>query len=74
MMAERGFLKHSVAFRVTNYEWVELQKIAEKRGVTLAQYAKELLFKSAGLHVNKRRKRSYGQVATPNLQKLGKSN
>jgi hypothetical protein len=57
-------LRHSVAFRVTESEWIKLQSIAGDNGVTVPQLAKELLFKSAGLRPSERKKSPYGH-ATP---------
>lgn len=56
-------LKHSVAFRVTESEWIRLQAIAERNGATVPQLAKELLFKSAGLRPPGRKRSPYGQTA-----------
>lgn len=63
MKSDNEQLKHSVAFRVTEPEWIRLKSIAENNGVSVPQLAKDLLFKSAGLHSSKRKKSPYGQAS-----------
>lgn len=63
MPSDTEQLRHSVAFRVTESEWIKLQAIAGESGVTVPQYAKALLFKSVGLRPSERRKSPYGQTA-----------
>lgn len=74
MQSDNDQLRHSVAFRVTETEWIKLQAIAGECGVTVPQYAKALLFKSAGLRPSERKKSPYGQAAqTVERKKTGKS-
>jgi hypothetical protein len=69
MPSDNDQLWHSVAFRVTESEWLKLQAIAEDNGMTIPQLAKELLFKSAGLHPSERKKSLYGHATAPTPRK-----
>lgn len=61
-MPAKERLTHSVAFRVTEEEWVKLQDIADEAGATVPQLSKTLLFKAAGLRPPKRKKSPYGHA------------
>ncbi|MBK9584591.1 MAG: hypothetical protein IPO55_01555 [Alphaproteobacteria bacterium] len=72
MPSDNDQLRHSVAFRVTESEWIKLQAIAGESGVTVPQFAKALLFKSAGLRPSERKKSPYGQAARMIERKKGR--
>jgi hypothetical protein len=55
-------LVHSVAFRVTEEQWVALQRYAGNNAITIPQLAKEVLFERAGLGTPAERRRRYGQT------------
>lgn len=55
-------LVHSVAFRVTEEQWVALQWHAESNGTTIPQLAKEVLFERVGLEAPAESRRRYGQT------------
>lgn len=55
-------LVHSVAFRVSEDEWIALQRHAESLGSTIPQLAKEALFERVGLEVRAEGRRRYGQT------------
>lgn len=55
-------LVHSVAFRVTEEQWVALQRHAEDNETTIAQLAKEVLFERVGLETPAESRRRYGQT------------
>lgn len=62
MSRSRPPLLHSVAFRVSEDQWVALQRYAEKKETTVPQLAKAVLFEKAGLEVRPDVRRRYGQV------------
>ena len=72
MQSDNEQLRHSVAFRVTESEWIRLHAIAEKNGATVPQLAKELLFKSAGLRPPDRKKSLYGQTTISQSKQVRK--
>lgn len=55
-------LVHSVAFRVSEDQWIALQRHAENEGSTIPQVAKEALFKRVGLETRPEGRRRYGQM------------
>ena len=55
-------LVHSVAFRVSEDQWVDLQRYAKNEGVTIPQVAKEALFERVGLELHSEVRRRYGQT------------
>lgn len=55
-------LVHSVAFRVTEAQWVILQRYAEDNGKTIPQLTKEALFEKVGLESTTEVRRRYGQT------------
>ncbi len=55
-------LVHSVAFRVTEEQWVALQRYAENNETTIPQLAKEVLFERVGLEAPTESRRRYGQT------------
>lgn len=69
MQRDNDQLGHSVAFRVTETEWVTLQSIAEDHGVALPQLAKQLLFKSAGLRYTEPKKRTKRRASRTQARK-----
>lgn len=54
-------LVHSVAFRVSEDQWIALQQYAENEGATIPQIAKAVLFKRVGLETRAEGRRRYGQ-------------
>lgn len=55
-------LVHSVAFRVTEEQWIALQRYAGIEGLTIPQAAKEALFERVGLEIRAEGRRRYGQT------------
>lgn len=55
-------LVHSVAFRVSEEQWVALQQYAATRESSIPQVAKEALFERAGLKPRAEDRRRYGQA------------
>ncbi|MBB4955379.1 hypothetical protein H4S14_003469 [Agrobacterium vitis] len=55
-------LVHSVAFRVTEAQWVILQRYAEDNEKTIPQLTKETLFEKVGLESPAEVRRRYGQT------------
>lgn len=55
-------LVHSVAFRVSEDQWIALQRHAENEGATIPQVAKEALFERVGLETRTEGRRRYGQA------------
>lgn len=55
-------LVHSVAFRVTEEQWVALQRYAQNNETTIPQLTKEVLFERVGLKNRVERRRRYGQT------------
>lgn len=55
-------LVHSVAFRVSEDQWIALQRYAENEGATIPQVAKAALFERAGLETRAEGRRRYGQM------------
>lgn len=55
-------LVHSVAFRVSEDQWLALQRYAENEGTTIPQVAKEALFEKVGLKTRAEGRRRYGQT------------
>ena len=55
-------LVHSVAFRVTEDQWIALQRYAENKEATIAQVAKAVLFERVGLETRAVGRRRYGQT------------
>jgi hypothetical protein len=55
-------LVHSVAFRVSEEEWIALQRYAENEGATIPQVAKAALFERVGLATRRDDRRRYGQM------------
>lgn len=58
---EKEELRHSVAFRVTEAEWIDLKKRAVKESTSIPQLAKLALFKMLGVELPVRSRSSYGQ-------------
>lgn len=59
-------LVHSVAFRVTESQWLKLQRYAQQKGATIPQLAKAALFEKVGVQARPRGRRSYGQTSRRN--------
>ena len=55
-------LFHSVAFRVSEDQWIALQRYAENEGATIPQVAKAALFERVGLETPAEGRRRYGQT------------
>ena len=55
-------LVHSVAFRVSEDQWIALQRYAENEGATIPQVAKAVLFEKVGLETRAQGRRRYGQT------------
>jgi hypothetical protein len=55
-------LVHSVAFRVTEEQWVALQRYADNSKTTIPQIAKQVLFERVGLKTKVATRRRYGQT------------
>lgn len=55
-------LVHSVAFRVTEEQWVALQRYAENNETTIPQLTKEAVFERVGLETPAESRRRYGQT------------
>ena len=55
-------LVHSVAFRVTESQWLKLQQYAQQKGATIPQLAKAALFDKVGVEARLKDRRSYGQT------------
>ena len=55
-------LVHSVAFRVTEDQWIALQRYAENKEATIPQVAKAVLFERVGLETREVGRRRYGQT------------
>lgn len=55
-------LVHSVAFRVSEDQWIALQRYAKNEGTTIPQVAKAVLFERAGLETRAEGRRRYGQT------------
>ena len=53
---------HSVAFRVSEDQWIALQRYAENEGATIPQVAKAALFERVGLETRAEGRRRYGQT------------
>ena len=58
--AENG-LFHSVAFRVTEAQWLKLKQKADQKGTSISQLAKAALFESAGVEPRPQARNRYGQ-------------
>ena len=56
-------LVHSVAFRVTEAQWLKLQKRAEQEGTSIPQLAKAAVFEKVGVEASARSRSAYGQKA-----------
>lgn len=54
-------LVHSVAFRVTEAQWLKLQERAEQEGTSIPQLAKAVLFERVGVEASGRSRSTYGQ-------------
>lgn len=54
-------LVHSVAFRVTEAQWLKLQRRAQQEGTTVPQLAKAALFEKLGVEVPAKPRSRYGQ-------------
>jgi hypothetical protein len=54
-------LVHSVAFRVTEAQWLKLKRIADQEGTSVPQLAKAALFQNAGVEPQPQSRSSYGQ-------------
>jgi hypothetical protein len=54
-------IAHSVAFRVTEAQWLKLQQIAQQEETSIPQLAKSVLFESVGIKTESKRRR-YGQI------------
>jgi len=52
---------HSVAFRVSEDQWLALQRYAEKAGLTIPEVARTALFERVGLETRANGRRRYGQ-------------
>jgi hypothetical protein len=59
--SDRGNLVHSVAFRVTEAQWIDLQRCAEKEAATVPQLAKLALFERFGIKAPPRLNSPYGE-------------
>ena len=55
-------LVHSVAFRVSEDQWIALQRYAEDEEATIPQVAKAALFEKVGLETRAEGRRRYGQT------------
>lgn len=55
-------LVHSVAFRVTETQWLKLQHHAQQEGTTIPQLAKAAVFEKIGIETSLKGRRSYGQA------------
>lgn len=55
-------LVHSVAFRVSEDQWIALQRYAKNEGATIAYIAKAALFEKVGLETQAEGRRRYGQT------------
>jgi hypothetical protein len=54
-------LLHSVAFRVTEAQWIDLRKRAGQQATSIPQLAKLALFKMLDIELPHRSRSSYGQ-------------
>lgn len=61
MQRDDPTLVHSVAFRVSEDQWVALKRYAENNGTTIPRLAKEVLFERLGLETRVEGRRIYGQ-------------
>jgi hypothetical protein len=68
-MSERSEndLVHSVAFRVTEAQWLKLKQRADQEGTTVPQIAKTALFEKIGLEAQPQSRSSYGQKSRQKL-------
>jgi hypothetical protein len=55
-------LVHSVAFRVTEEQWVALQRYADRNETSIPKIAKEILFEKVGVETRAESRRRYGQT------------
>lgn len=55
-------LVHSVAFRVSEEEWIILNEYIARHKTSIPKLSKETLFEKVGIKTKKSNKRSYGQL------------
>ena len=54
-------LVHSVAFRVTEAQWLKLKQRADQEGKSVPQLAKAALFEKVGVEARPQSRSTYGQ-------------